>query len=42
MCQLAKEGFMPQKVRLACSSFVVESLGVCWREGMDHFAEFLV
>ena len=42
MRQLVKEGFMPHKVRLACSSFVVESLGVCWREGMDHFAEFLV
>ena len=42
MRQLAKEGFMPQKVRLACGSFFVESLGVCWREGMDHFAEFLV
>ena len=42
MRQLAKEGFIPQEDRLACGSFFVESLGVCWREGMDHFAEFLV
>ena len=42
MRQLAKEGFIPQEVRLACGLFFVESLGVCWREGMDHFAEFLV
>lgn len=42
MRQLEVEGWMPQKVRLACSTFLVESLGISWREGMDHFADFLV
>lgn len=42
MRQLAVEGWMPQKVRLVCSTFLVEGLGVSWREGMQHFAEFLV
>jgi deoxyribodipyrimidine photolyase len=42
MRQLKVEGWMPQKVRLACSTFLVEGLGISWREGMDHFAEFLV
>jgi deoxyribodipyrimidine photo-lyase len=42
MRQLVCEGWMPQKVRLACSTFLVEGLGVSWREGMQHFAEFLV
>ncbi len=42
MRQLVAEGWMPQKVRLAVSTFLVEGLGVSWRDGMDHFAEFLV
>lgn len=40
--QLISEGYMPQKVRLATSTFLVEGLGVSWRLGMDHFREFLV
>lgn len=42
MRQLAKEGWMPQKVRLACSTFLVEGLGLSWKDGMQHFAEYLV
>jgi len=42
MRQLRSEGWMPQKVRLAVSTCLVEGLGLSWREGMDHFAEFLV
>ena len=42
MRQLASEGWMPQKVRLACSTFLVEGLGLSWRLGMQHFEEFLV
>ena len=30
------------QVRLAVSTFLVEGLGISWREGMNHFAEFLV
>jgi deoxyribodipyrimidine photolyase len=42
MRQLQVEGWMPQKVRLVCSTFLVEGLGLPWRDGMNHFAEFLV
>lgn len=42
MRQLETEGWMPQKVRLACSTFLVEGLGLPWRDGMLHFADFLV
>ena len=42
MRQLAAEGWMPQKVRLAASTCLVEGLGVSWEEGMRHFAEYLV
>ena len=42
MRQLKTEGWMPQKVRLACSTFLVEGLGLPWRDGMLHFADFLV
>jgi len=42
MRQLEQEGWMPQKVRLACSTFLVEGLGLPWRDGMKHFADFLV
>ena len=42
MRQLASEGWMPQKVRLSVSTCLVEALGCSWRDGMDHFAEFLV
>ena len=42
MRQLISEGWMPQKVRLACSTALVEGLGISWRVGMQHFAEFLV
>ena len=42
MRQLAIEGWMPQKVRLAVSTCLVEGLGVSWEQGMKHFAEYLV
>ena len=42
MRQLVAEGWMPQKVRLACSTFLIEGLGLSWRDGMRHFADFLV
>ena len=40
--QLIVEGWMPQKVRLASSTFLVEGLGLSWRDGMEHFADYLV
>jgi len=42
MRQLIAEGFMPQKVRLVTSTYLVEGLGISWREGMKHFKEYLV
>ncbi len=42
MRQLAVEGWMPQKVRLSVSTCLVEGLGGSWKQGMDHFAEYLV
>jgi len=42
MRQLTKEGWMPQKVRLAASTCLVEGLGISWEEGMQHFVEYLV
>lgn len=42
MRQLDAEGWMPQKVRLACATLLVEGLGLSWRDGMQHFADFLI
>ena len=42
MRQLKVEGFMPQKVRLACSTCLVEGLNIPWQYGMQHFKEYLV
>jgi len=42
MRQLTAEGRMPQKVRLAASTCLIEGLGVSWEAGMQHFAEYLV
>jgi len=42
MRQLIAEGWMPQKVRLAVSTCLVEGLGGSWNDGMEHFAEYLV
>ena len=42
MRQLEKEGYMPQKVRLACSTCLVEGLNIPYQYGMQHFEEFLV
>ncbi len=42
MRQLEIEGYMPQKVRLACSTCLVEGLNIPWWYGMDHFEEYLI
>jgi len=42
MRQLIVEGFMPQKVRLACSTCLVEGLNIPWQFGMQHFKNYLV
>jgi hypothetical protein len=42
MRQLEIEGYMPQKVRLACSTCLVEGLNIPWQYGMQHFKEYLV
>ncbi len=42
MRQLEKEGYMPQKVRLACSTCLVEGLNIPYQYGMRHFEEFLI
>ena len=42
MRQLRIEGWMPQKVRLAASTCLIEGLGVSWDKGMEHFKDFLV
>ena len=42
MRQLIMDGWMPQKVRLAVSSALVEGMDVPYESGMQHFEEFLV
>mmetsp|Transcript_21933 Transcript_21933/g.32840 ORF Transcript_21933/g.32840 Transcript_21933/m.32840 type:complete len:601 (+) Transcript_21933:78-1880(+) len=42
MRQLQVEGFMPQKVRLVCSTYLVEGLNISWQHGMQHFKEYLI
>eukprot|EP00929_Paragymnodinium_shiwhaense_P065552 TRINITY_DN32847_c0_g1_i6.p1 TRINITY_DN32847_c0_g1~~TRINITY_DN32847_c0_g1_i6.p1 ORF type:complete len:649 (-),score=84.80 TRINITY_DN32847_c0_g1_i6:243-2189(-) len=42
MRQLWAEGFMPQVVRIACASFLIEVLWCDWRDGLQHFRECLV
>jgi deoxyribodipyrimidine photo-lyase len=38
MRQLAATGFMPNRVRMICASFLVKDLHIDWREGERHFA----
>jgi deoxyribodipyrimidine photo-lyase len=42
MRQLAREGWMHNRVRLVVASFLVKDLGVDWRLGARHFEELLL
>jgi len=42
MRQLEATGFMPNRVRMVCASFLVKDLHLDWREGERHFATRLV
>ena len=42
MRQLAREGWMHNRVRLVAASFLVKDLGVDWRHGADHFEQLLL
>jgi deoxyribodipyrimidine photo-lyase len=42
MRQLAREGWMHNRVRLVVASFLVKDLGVDWRHGADHFEQLLL
>jgi deoxyribodipyrimidine photolyase len=42
MRELLASGYMRQNVRMLCARFLVETLGVDWREGLAHFHACLV
>ena len=42
MNQLAYEGFMPNRVRMLCASFLTKNMGVWWEKGEKYFAKKLV
>jgi deoxyribodipyrimidine photo-lyase len=42
MRQLAREGWMHNRVRLVTASFLVKDIGVDWRHGADHFEHLLL
>jgi deoxyribodipyrimidine photo-lyase len=42
MRQLAEEGWMPNRVRMLCASFLTKNLGVWWEKGEQHFASRLI
>ena len=42
MRQLGETGFMHNRVRMVCASFLVKDLHIDWREGERHFATRLV
>jgi deoxyribodipyrimidine photo-lyase len=42
MTQLAKEGWMPNRVRMLCASFLTKNMGVYWQLGEKYFADKLV
>jgi deoxyribodipyrimidine photo-lyase len=42
MRQLAREGWMHNRVRLVAASFLVKDLGIDWRHGARHFEELLL
>lgn len=42
MRNLADSGWMPNRVRMACASFLTKNLGVHWSEGESYFASKLI
>jgi len=42
MRQLLDEGWMPNRARLVCASYLVHDLGIDWRLGARHFLRWLV
>jgi deoxyribodipyrimidine photo-lyase len=42
MRQLAREGWIPNHVRLVVASFLIKQLGIDWREGERHFMRLLL
>jgi deoxyribodipyrimidine photolyase len=42
MKQLAEIGWMPNRVRMACASFLTKNMGVHWSEGEAYFADKLI
>jgi deoxyribodipyrimidine photolyase len=42
MTQLAKQGFMPNRVRMLCASFLTKNLRFWWEDGEQYFAKNLV
>lgn len=42
MRQLNKTGYMPNRLRLACSSFLIKNLHINWKWGEKYFAQKLI
>jgi deoxyribodipyrimidine photo-lyase len=42
MRQLRETGYIPNRVRLICGSYLVNELGISWKEGEKHFSQYLV
>ncbi len=42
MRQLLTEGWMHNRVRLVTGSYLTKRLGIDWRAGLEHFAEWLI
>jgi deoxyribodipyrimidine photo-lyase len=42
MTQLATEGWMPNRVRMLCASFLTKNMGVWWKKGESYFASKLI
>jgi deoxyribodipyrimidine photo-lyase len=42
MTQLAEEGFMPNRVRMLCASFLTKNLRLWWKDGEEYFSKKLV
>ena len=42
MRQLSEEGFMPNRVRMICASFLTKNYRVYWKKGENYFASKLI
>ena len=42
MTQLATEGFMPNRVRMLCASFLTKNYGIWWKKGEQYYASKLI